>query len=158
MWHELQLWMSWSYDGQQSLDATRAYIQDSLEKQKGSVLLGFLKDGGDFVVSTGAERCDSGDYATGYWVAKPHQGNGFATEATNAVVRYAFGAMGAAAVTINYYEGNDKSAGIIRKLGFTPTHTVPKGHNRCLDGTPLDVHHFRMTDVNALPPLAVSWS
>lgn len=157
VWNELQLWMSWAYDDQRGLDASERFIHSSLAKSPHYNLLGFCRATGKFVVSTGLCEDAPGVYVTGYWVAKDFLGKGYATEATNAMIRYAFGALKARAVTINYYEGNHKSANVIRKMGFTFEKTVKGGHNRCLDGAPLDVHHFRRTDAAGLPPLEVSW-
>jgi RimJ/RimL family protein N-acetyltransferase len=159
VWHDLQLWMSWSFDSQLPQAALEDYIRFSLEQSPWYSLYGFRRDTGDYVVSTGLAPCDDPDsYVTGYWVAKPQLEQGFATEATNAAIRYAFGALKAKAMIIDHYEGNDRSANVIRKLGFTPEKVVSKGHKRCLDGTPLDIHKFRMDGPERLPPLDVSWT
>ena len=162
VWKELQRWMSWAYDGQETLEATRQYIKMTLEElEKGYPhLLARHKSTGELVCSTGATSYpdDERSYSTGYWVAKKYLGQGFATEATIAAIRFAFEKLKARAVHIDYYEGNDKSRRIIDKLGFTFSHTVTEGHKRCLDGQPLDVHHYVMHDPALLPSLDVHWN
>jgi len=44
--------------------------------------------------------------------------DGMATEAANAVIRYAFGHLGAKAISIGYLDGNAPSRRIVEKLGF----------------------------------------
>ncbi len=159
MWHDLQLWMSWAYDDQASREATLSTIEtygegtDSIE-----ILLGFEKETGDFVISTGVNHHENAnEYSTGYWVAKNKQGKGYATEATNAMIRYIFSALNAKAVHIDYYEGNVHSANVVRKLGFEKRRTDKKAKARCLNGELLDIHRFIMHDTNNLAPLEVTW-
>jgi len=52
-------------------------------------------------------------YETGYWVAPKYAGQGMATEAANAAIRYAFGHLGAKAITIGYFDGNEPSRRIV---------------------------------------------
>lgn len=157
MWPELQLWMSWAYDEQKPLEAMLDVIRGISDPC--TILWGFRRDTGEFAVTTGvSENKDNpGTYETGYWCAKAHLGQGFATEATNAAIRYAFGARHAKAVTIHYYEGHDKSRRIIEKLRFTPMGVHPKSHKRCSDGVLLDSHGFIRTSLEGLPELDVSW-
>ncbi len=159
VWHDLQMWMSWAHEGQNTLEATKAYIA-SVEKQMeggGYPLIGLCRDTGKFVVATGLTKTDD-VMETGYWVARNFQGQGYASEAANAVTRFGFGAFGLNEMHINHYESNEKSKHIIQKLGFSFTHTTKNGHARCLDGELLDVHHYVMRDVGALPPLDVRWN
>lgn len=158
MWHDLQLWMSWSYDDQKTLEATQKYIASALGKSPHECLLGFRRDTGALAVSGGLAQETPGVYMTGYWVPKDQQGHGFATEATNAMIRYAFAALDAKAVLINYHEGNDKSRKVIEKLGFAPDGVDVKGCKRCLDGLPLDKFNFRRANADGLPELEVSWA
>jgi RimJ/RimL family protein N-acetyltransferase len=48
-------------------------------------------------------------YETGFWVAPKYAGQGMATEAANATIRYAFGHLGAKAASIGYFDGNEPS-------------------------------------------------
>lgn len=159
VWPDLQLWMSWAHEGQNTLEATKAYIA-SVEKQiegGGYPLIGLCRNTGKFVVATGLTK--TGDsIETGYWVAREFLGRGYALEAANAVTRFGFGAFRLNEIHINHYEGNEKSKHIIQKLGFAFTHTTVEGHARCLDGKLLDVHHYVMRDVSALPLLNVRWN
>lgn len=54
----------------------------------------------------------------GYWLAEPHWGKGYATEAARAVVDHAFDAMGLAQLVASYHIGNAASRRILLGLGF----------------------------------------
>jgi RimJ/RimL family protein N-acetyltransferase len=159
MWHDLQMWMSWAYDDNKHRGAIQDFVQGEHSAPGSLILCGFERGTGDFVVSTGLDAIPEkpGHYSTGYWVHKPYQGKGLATESTNAVLRYAFGRKKATSVSICYYEGNEPSRRVIEKLGFRADGIRPKGHKRCLDGMPLDIHDYVMTDAGTLPPMDVTF-
>lgn len=158
VWNDLQMWMSWAYDGRNTLESTKAWISsvDEQINKGGYPLIGLCRKTGKFVVATGLTKTDE-NIETGYWLSKNFLGRGYAKEACNAVTRFGFGAFGLNAMHINHYEGNVKSKHIIQNLGFTFTHTTDKGHARCLNGELLDVHHYVLRDVRTLPPLDVRW-
>jgi ribosomal-protein-serine acetyltransferase len=151
VWDELQLWMSWAYDGMNTLESTRAYINSVQEqvKQGGLPLIGRHKDSGRFVVSTGLHVKENG-LETGYWVAKDFLGQGYATEACVAAITYGFNSLGTPRILINHYDGNEKSRKIIEKLGFTKTGYLPASHKRCSDGVMIGEHQFEMADISQL--------
>lgn len=144
VWHDLQLWMSWAYDDQRSLDATRSYIAQA-DARGFLPLAGYCRSSGQFVVSTGITFHADGRRETGYWVAKPFLGQGYATEAAQATLRYGFETLGIQNFFINHFEGNHASQRIIEKLGFRKTGVLEKEHARCLDGALLDEHQYEMT-------------
>ena len=152
VWHDLQLWMSWAHDGQETIASTTSFIEDKANMP----ICGFCRATGKFVIATGL-RPDNDSYITGYWVAKDFLGQGYATEATNAVIRYAFSMLEAPSVKIEYFEGNEKSRRVIEKLGFTALPVIPKSQARCLDGKMLDNHPYIMESPSVLPALDVQW-
>lgn len=154
VWPDLQLWMSWAYDTQKDIEATKVFIQS--EDSNDLPLIGLCRETQQFVVSTGLHY-RHGQYETGYWVAQDFLGRGYATEATNAVLRYAFGAQNVDAVHISHFGGNEKSKRVIDKLGFVPTRTNEKTHERCSDGVLLDEHWYVLRDAAPLPELSVQW-
>lgn len=159
-WHDLQLWMAWAFDNQRPRQALEQHIRETMNFQSraGIALAGFHKVTGDFVVRTGLELTDeTGVYETGYWAARRYAGQGMATEAANAAIRYAFGFLDAKAVTVGYFDGNDASRRIVEKLGFQKLGVASQAATRCLDGTKLDRHQYILTSPDALPKLDVSW-
>ncbi len=54
----------------------------------------------------------------GYWIGKPFWGRGYATEAARRVVEHGFNDLGLLGIWGGYYEGNDRSCNVQKKLGF----------------------------------------
>jgi ribosomal-protein-alanine N-acetyltransferase len=61
----------------------------------------------------------------GYSVDAAYEGRGFASEAVGAVVRFAFRTLRLHRVMANYQPSNERSAALLRRLGF-----VPEGYAR----------------------------
>ena len=159
-WTDLQRWMAWAFDNQRSREAMESSIRRTMDYQNhaGVALAGFHSINGDFVVRTALDVTDEPDvYETGYWVAPKYAGQGMATEAANAAIRYAFGQLGAKAISIGYFDGNEASRRIVEKLGFRKLGVAHRAAARCLDGAKLDRHEYILTSPDALPELDVSW-
>ena len=54
----------------------------------------------------------------GYWIGSPYWGNGYATEAGNAIIDRAR-ELGVQMIVLKYFDGNDASRRVSEKLGFT---------------------------------------
>lgn len=63
----------------------------------------------------------AGQENLGYWLGTPFWGQRYASEATRAVVDWAFGAAGVDRLLSGAFEGNDASLRIQQKLGFAVT-------------------------------------
>ncbi|MFO1132464.1 MAG: GNAT family N-acetyltransferase [Hyphomicrobiales bacterium] len=61
------------------------------------------------------------DGELGYWLAEPHWGQGYATEAARAVVDHAVDVMGMTELEASYHLGNAASRRILLGLGFVET-------------------------------------
>lgn len=155
-WNDLRKWMSWAVPGTETIEALHGFIEGAEEKNH---LIAVTKKDGRFVLCTGATPIDGQDrqFEVGYWAARDMRGHGYATEASNAVIRYAFNALGAAEIYICHYEGNAPSRNVIEKLGFAKTGTVAGAHMRDIDGAVLDKHEYAMRDPAVLPDLDVQW-
>jgi RimJ/RimL family protein N-acetyltransferase len=55
----------------------------------------------------------------GYWIGVPYWGQGFATEAAEAVVRYGFEELGLHRVFATHYRRNPASGRVLEKLGMS---------------------------------------
>ena len=60
----------------------------------------------------------------GYWLGKPFWGRGLIPEAARELLRYAFENLGMQAVWCGYYDGNEKSRKVQKKLGFLYQYTT----------------------------------
>lgn len=54
----------------------------------------------------------------GYWIGVPYWGNGYATEAARAVVKYGFGTLGLHRIFASHFANNPASARVLRKIGM----------------------------------------
>ena len=54
----------------------------------------------------------------GYWLAEPFWHQGIMTEAAGAVLEHAYSDLGIRRVWADYYEGNDASCAVMKRLGF----------------------------------------
>ena len=57
----------------------------------------------------------------GYYLGRPHWGQGLATEAGQAIVRFGLDQLGYAKLTSGYHADNPASGRVLAKLGFKPT-------------------------------------
>jgi RimJ/RimL family protein N-acetyltransferase len=54
----------------------------------------------------------------GYWIGVPYWGNGYATEAALAVVRYGFETLRLHRIFASHFANNPASAGVLKKIGM----------------------------------------
>lgn len=161
-WNDLHQWMDWA----ERLEDNTAEKQEIRTRHVMAKLL--LREEFNFVgveIATGrlvvwcgfhsvnwrARHCD-----TGYWVRKSAQGKGFATESTNALLRFAFGPLRMQRVGLTHTEGNERSRRVAEKLGFTP-----EGLQRSISllpgGRVADKRLYARFNTTGLPPLEVQW-
>jgi ribosomal-protein-alanine N-acetyltransferase len=75
---------------------------------------------GELIGAVGFVRNEDGSAEIGYWVGRPWWGQGFATEAASALVRYCFTTEGLKRLVCCHFEDNPASQRVIEKLGFQP--------------------------------------
>jgi RimJ/RimL family protein N-acetyltransferase len=74
-----------------------------------------------------------GDAELGYWIARPHWGQGYATEAARAVLRIAR-TLGHTRVVAGHFTDNPASGKVLRKLGFVSTGRAGQRHSLARGG------------------------
>lgn len=160
-WDDLHQWMSWA---EHPGAVTPETVEIRARQMKASLpleaieLIGIETATGTAVVWCGlhdidwqGRQCD-----TGCWVRKCAQRRGIATEAANAMVRYAFGALGMRRVGLTHSKGNEPSRSIAGKLGFSFEAIQPAG-NTLPGGRHADRFCYAIFDTAALPHLDVRW-
>jgi RimJ/RimL family protein N-acetyltransferase len=122
------------------------------------MIVGFEKKTGRFVLGTGLHRMDweSGYFEIGYWVRSSEAGKGYASESTNALLRYGFNALSAKKIGICHADGNFASQRVIEKLGFIKTGYVEDDLAKH-DGTRVGRHWYARYNDHKLPTLDVKW-
>jgi RimJ/RimL family protein N-acetyltransferase len=58
------------------------------------------------------------DFEFGYWVGEPYWGQGYATEAGQAVLAFGFRSMGFSHIVAGHFVDNPASGRVLQKLGF----------------------------------------
>lgn len=156
----LTRWMSWINEGnapgQCEERARRSYAKFILRED--IFLTGVEKATDRPVIWTGLHRIDwpARRFEIGYWVRQSAQGRGYATESTNALVRFVFNALAARRVRIDHAAGNEASRRVIEKLGFAKEGTL-KGDLFLPDGAMADRVTYGRLSPDGLPPLDVRW-
>ena len=69
-----------------------------------------------------------GNVELGYWIARPHWGQGYATEAGRAALAIAR-TLGHRRIVASHFLDNPASGRVLRKLGFEPTGRVVERHS-----------------------------
>ncbi|WAP67909.1 GNAT family N-acetyltransferase [Jiella pelagia] len=103
----------WPY----TLADAQSFIRDRSDE---TVFAICLKSGGEVLGLCGirgnADRPLRGEL--GYWIGRPHWGNGYATEAAHAAIDYGFTALGLNEISANCRVINEASRRVIWKCGF----------------------------------------
>ena len=89
---------------------------------------------GRLIGGAGYYRRRSGAAELGFWLGRAWWGKGFATEASQAVVRHGFEKGKLAGFTSSHFVDNPASGGVLRKLGFEAVGrgyiiSVARGHD-----------------------------
>jgi len=161
-WDELHKWMRWAENRHaftaESMEIRNRHVMASFILREGIELIGVESATGTAVIWCGLHDIDwqSRQCSTGYWVRKTAQGRGFAMEATNALVRYAFGALGMRRIGLTHSSGNEASRRIAERLGFS-FEGIQIGANMLPEGKHADRYCYARFDVAGLPELAVQW-
>lgn len=161
-WEDLNRWMRWADNKNaftpELMEIRNRHVMAAFLLRESIELIGLETQTGKAVVWCGfhdidweARQCD-----TGYWVRKSAQRQGFATETANAMLRYAFGALGMRRVGLTHSSGNEPTRRIAQRLGFILEGIQCKA-NMLPGGKRTDRHCYARFDVVGLPDLEVSW-
>jgi RimJ/RimL family protein N-acetyltransferase len=161
-WEELHKWMSWAEDPRaftpELMEIRTRHVMASFILREDIELIGIETATGTAVVWCGLHSIDwqSRQCDTGYWVRQRAQRRGFATEAANAMVRYAFGALGMRRVGLTHSGGNEASRRIAETLGFS-LEGVQRDANVLPGARLADRHCYARFDTSGLPDLDAQW-
>lgn len=112
----------WPYEPQQARDFVRLPIAPAYPR--------FLIARADNAQLVGCIGIDphEGQVELGYWIARPHWGQGYATEAGRAVLDVAR-MLGHQRVVASHFLDNPASGRVLRKLSFVPTGAIRNRHS-----------------------------
>lgn len=107
----------WPY----ALADAEAFLAAPRDPVMPSFLITERTDGDPRIVgSCGLGRRPSGSVELGYWIARPHWGKGFATEASRALIDIAR-TLKLPRLEASHFVDNPASGRVLEKLGFVPT-------------------------------------
>ncbi len=155
---ELNAWMDWAAVLPTVAD-TRAFCAlAQRQRSTGTDCPLLMLEGpqGTVVGATGYARIDPAvpSFEIGYWVRTSHTGRGLALEATEALTRHAFEALGARRVEIRMDERNRRSSAVPERLGFE-LEGVLRNHVRDHHGRLRNTRVYALVSpdgLKALPP------
>jgi len=119
---ELKAWMPWA-NRNQTVEEVEANIRDAHAKfltREDLRFHIFNKETGNFIGSSGLHRInwDIPKFEIGYWIDTRYSGNGYITEAAEAITEFAFRELHARRVEIRCDEKNIKSRAVPEKMRF----------------------------------------
>jgi ribosomal-protein-serine acetyltransferase len=161
-WDDLHRWMRWAETSSEftavGMEIRNRHMMADFILRKSIELHGIEIASRQAVVWCGFHEIDwkTRQCDMGYWVRKSAQGHGYATEATNAMLRYAFNALGMRRVGLTHSSGNESSRRVAEKLGFIPQ-GVQQAVNILPGGRIADRCCYARFDVVGLPSLDVHW-
>lgn len=161
-WNDLCLWMTWATDlGDFTPERQEIRSQSQYEEfvaRSEFNLVGTQTATGEAVIWCSLYEIDwvARLCHTGCWVRSTAQGKGFATETINAMVRYAFGALGMKRVGFTYSRGNEASRRLAEKLSFS-FERIERGATLLPNGTYADRFCYARQNTEGLPILDVQW-
>ncbi len=79
--------------------------------------------------SIGLGASENGEFDLGYWLGRAYWGHGYASEAANAVLEFAFGWLALPYVRAGFITENTASGRVLEKAGFLATHRYRKFHD-----------------------------
>ena len=125
---ELHEWMAWAREPYGMAEA-EAFCAESAQRYREGVEFPVLMlrkwtrrivgASGLLGIDANAPNCE-----IGYWLRTDCTGQGYATEAARALVRFAFESLGASCVQIRMDDRNERSWRVAERLGFTWEETL----------------------------------
>ncbi|WP_119068538.1 GNAT family N-acetyltransferase [Aggregatilinea lenta] len=142
---ELQPWMPWATPVPTPEDTElhdREAAAEWLRRETLQLLL-FRKSDGLFVGSSGLHNIDWAvpRFEIGYWIRTSLSGQGYVTEAVNAITDFAFDVLGAQRLEIRCDARNERSAAVARRAGYALEVTM-RHQMRGVDGSLRDTLVF----------------
>ncbi|MCD8525994.1 MAG: GNAT family N-acetyltransferase [Alphaproteobacteria bacterium] len=159
-WDQLTKVFQWA-SGTPDPDLDEAYARRAFAKyilREDFNLVGLDKDTGEPVIYIGVHPVNwsLNEFQIGYWVRRDAQGQGYAKEASNALIRYTFNELGANRLVMCHVDGNEASRKIITSLGFD--YEGLRRKSLVFAGNIIrDAHWYSRIDIDSLPDLAVNW-
>ncbi len=117
----LRAWMPWALNEPspiEDISARIALFAEEFESGVNGVYAIFSRDGAEVIGGTGLHPRIASGLEIGYWIARTHTGNGYATEAARALTKAALEMPDVHEVQIRCHPDNLASAAVPERLGY----------------------------------------
>lgn len=146
---ELARWMPWSVEPQ-SIEDTQAFCTEARENWEADVRYGVIminKDDGAIVGGTGYPSLDweVPKFEIGYWCRTSFAGQGYVSEATQALALLAFESLDAVRVELRMDDLNRRSWRVAERMGFE-LEGILRADVRNNDGSVRNTRIYAMVD------------
>lgn len=164
-WDLLHQFMDWAKE-KPSLNESKTIVKEAIRNWKLKKadepwlpLFIFDKQTGAFIGAAGYHHYnwDVPCLESGYWICSRFSGNGFMTEAINALTQYAFKQLKVKKITITCDIDNVRSRKIPERLNFVLEDILKANRLKPVSGEVSDTMVFAKYSLNDLPSLSVSW-
>jgi ribosomal-protein-serine acetyltransferase len=147
----LRQWLPWVTESYALEDAQRFLEESSEDNASGDAFTTVIRLRGQLSGAIGLHHFNAQDRATsiGYWIDVDHQGKGVVTRACHAMVETGFRHYGMHRIEIRCATGNQRSAAIARRLGFTEEGVLREAER--LHDRWVDLRVFSLLEHDALP-------
>lgn len=160
--NQYMLWAKEKPSLEESESVVKREARNSILKKKSDsefILFILDKNTNDLIGATGFHGIDWDVPCaeTGYWVRKKYSGQGYITEAINALTQYAFNVMKVKRLAITCDVDNIRSKKIPERLGYQLESTMKANKIKPSTGEATDTLVFVRSNLTNLPALNVSW-
>jgi len=136
----------WPY----TADDAREFAQRAQERMRPHFLVTLPTADGPRLIGSAGLGTQGDDVELGYWIARNHWGQGYATEAVRAVLRLA-AALGHRRIVAQHFTDNPASARVLLKTGFRPTGGKSMRYSAGRGGEALALDYVRELSVGGDP-------
>lgn len=141
---EISRWMPWASDP--SLKPTEDFIEKGIKQwarkdQTEFPMIIELRSNNQIISASGFNEKSQPDvpmFEIGYWIDSQYSGNGYITEAVNAITQFAFDKFKAVRVQICTQLDNKKSISVAKRCGFIQEAILKNYRLDCLSKKPCD--------------------
>lgn len=161
----LNKWMLWANE-KPSIDESEEVVTKaaanwiSKSNEEPALMLFIIdKSNNQLIGATGYHNVDweEPSVETGYWVRTRYAGQGYITEAVNALTQYAFKQLGVKRITITCDPDNLRSKNIPEKLGYKLESVIKSNRVKPLTEEVGDTLVYVRNDLIGLPEMIVIW-
>lgn len=127
-----QVWRSLGWPKPENQPQLTDFFEDVIAGGESTHLLVAVDDNPVGMVSFHSQSVPNGRAELGYWIAPPHQGQGYGTDAVETLVEYGFTERRLHRIEARIFAFNERSRALVERVGFV--HEGRKRQAQFIDG------------------------